>query len=164
MDKIRCHYAVIGFSPDLTDPTRRSIPVAVVGAGEADENRNFIFMLAATNAPVDDPVAREILAGIPKFIRDQVDLGLQKFGSKGWLSWLTQHMTQSLHVTRLEDRVVEAPLDDYLALVGAFIRKFQNEIAPTPFVRPSAGAARNAPRPASFPAFALEPVPAGHEK
>jgi hypothetical protein len=161
MNKIHCQYAVIGFSLDLTDPNARSVPIAVVGNCETEDNRKFTFLLASTGAAVEDPFARELLGRVPRIIREQIYAGVEKRGVKGWLPWLGDHLTQSLHVSRTGDMSVKASPDDYASFLSAMVQAFETMMT-SPFTRAARGIRSATPPPIT--AFTLEPVPAGYDK
>jgi hypothetical protein len=152
--RIKYRYAVIGFSPDLTDPKRRAVPVAVVGSGIGEAGANgFLFVLANPDPGIAvDPIAKDILAGMPRFLREHMEAGVTKFGGDVWMSTLSQQLNQSLHVTKVDETTVEMPVSDFEKMVMSVLQRFQGELTLRTF-----GTRRAVP---TMPTFTLEPVSA----
>jgi len=150
---IKYHYAVIGFSPDLTNPGQRPVPVAVVGSGTREAGTNgFLFVLANPDPGIPvDPTSRDILAGMPRFLRDHLEAGVSKFGGDAWLNDLSQQLNQSLHVTKVAETTAELPTVDFEKIVMAVLQQFQGVLTSRPFTS-------RTNRIPTMPTFTLEPL------
>lgn len=156
---VRYRYAVVGFSTDLTDTKSPSIPVAVVGSGEADKH-GFVFLIATTDPPVTDPVARDILARVPRFLREEMSASLNDSGAEGWLRSFSGRMSQSLYVTKISEEKIDIQIGNLQTLIDATLQQFQPMII-SPFRKPPAGSRLGTAIPG---AFMLEPITAGQKR
>lgn len=159
---VRYNYAVVGFSPDLTDPKTKSVPIAVVGSGEAGPpglsvaGGGFIFVMAHPAPAVTDPVTRQFLAEFPHRLRDEVELGVRTVGTGRLLGWLSGRLAgQSAHVVQTGQKEIKASVNDPSSVLVEVARGVEKVIEGN---FPSVGRSGAGPR-SSLPDFTFGPVP-----
>ena len=157
---VRYNYVVVGFSQDLTDPKTKSVPIAVVGSGEASPSGSsvagggFTFVMAHPAPVVADPVMRQFLAEFPHRLRDEVELGVRTVGTGRLLGWLSGRLAgQSAHVVQTGQKEVKA--DDPSSVLVEVARGVEKVIEGN---FPSAARSGAGPR-GSLPDFTFGPVP-----
>lgn len=105
--RVQLDYGVIGFCSDLTDPSAKSIPIGIVGAGIAtNKDRFWFFVLKNRHRRVlgidKDPIARTILWELPDLLNKEVGERAAKVITRDFPSWLQGQFRNTLHVTLLE--------------------------------------------------------------
>jgi len=105
--KVQYQTATISFSPELTRPDARSVPVAVLLVGAAEEVR---FAAVVALVPVSgtgmDPISYEVLGDVPGLLRDHVDRVMGSLpadaGIETILTTLHRRLRNSLFVSAID--------------------------------------------------------------
>jgi len=71
--KLEYRYAVIGWCPDLTDPSATAVPAGIVLVGTLDGTTHLAATLGGVISGELDPVSAAILRDVPDMIRRHVD-------------------------------------------------------------------------------------------
>jgi len=135
-DLIRCHYAVIAFSSDLTDPKAESLPLAVVGSAapsqrSARSGDQYIFVFAQKPpAAIKDPVIRQLWEQVPQRLHDELALGVRTVGTGRLLGWLSGRLSgQSAHVVHTGEKEIKASINDSASVIGEIVGGLEKLIA-----------------------------------
>jgi len=135
-DLIRCRYAMIALSNDLTDPKAGSLPVAVVGSAEpshtsARSGDQFIFVFAQkAPAGIKDPVIRQLWEEVPQRLQDELSLGVRTVGTGRLLGWLSGRLAgQSAHVVDTGEKEIKASINDPASVIGEIVGGLERLIA-----------------------------------
>jgi hypothetical protein len=111
--KIHCHDAVVSFCPDLTSPSARSVPVAVLTLAEVD---GTLLAAAFGRDVLDvDPLTAEMLADVPELLKHQLsEIAARRGGTpnpKALLRAMQDALRNSLHIPTITERDVVLPDD-----------------------------------------------------
>jgi len=125
-DLIRCHYAVIAFSSDLTDPKAESLPLAVVGSAapsqrSARSGDQYIFVFAQKPpAAIKDPVIRQLWEQVPQRLHDELALGVRTVGTGRLLGWRSG---------QTGEKEIKASINDSASVIGEIVGGLEKLIA-----------------------------------
>lgn len=127
-------YAVLNFCPDLTDPSSRSIPVAMVAVVELSKASAAVFVGAErfSEDRMRDPFG--ILADLARFLDTRVQEGLAESGPSGLLEFLQKRLRHSFAFGLTAQDIVELTEEDQsTALMTGLLRIYRHVIvAPVP--------------------------------
>lgn len=119
-----------------------------------------MFLVATGEPPIDDPVARDVLARVPRMLRDEISESLKSSGPERWLDTFIRHMGQNLQVTKRSEDKIDVATGDFLQLVDATFRHFNGMI----FAPRRGRRATPSPTKTTATSFMLEPLALGPSK
>lgn len=126
--KVNYEYAVLWFTPDMTDPKTEPVPVGLIAVGPLTESSSFYFVGAARR-PIGTAVdANGNPLDLPTKLDKLVAIALAQVGPGGMLEWFQASLRHSLAFSPTVATSMDLPSADPAEIARNLVPLFREKV------------------------------------